>query len=79
VQIEVVNDAVAARIGLLRQMVERLHSDPEQTYLAEMERYISGRMSRASLGLARVTHEVGMAIDLQIDEPHVKVIARRTR
>ena len=78
-EIEVVNKAVPSRIDRLRQMLDRIHKNPEETYLAEMQRSISGRMPRPMLGLARIAHEAGMQLRTDIDERRVKVSARCRR
>jgi hypothetical protein len=79
VELEVVNQAVTARIHQLQQMLDRIQGDPEQTYLSEMKRSISGRMPRPMLGLARVAHEASMQIDLQVDERQVRITAHCKR
>jgi hypothetical protein len=77
--VEVGNVAVSARLGVLKQVVARIQSDPEGAYLEEIKRSMAGKMPRAMLGLARVTHEAKMELDLQIDERRVKVVARCRR
>ena len=79
IEVEVQNDAVSARLNVLRQISQRVLDNPEEAYLEEMRRSMAGKMPRAMLGLARVVHEAAMELSVQVDERHVKVTARCPR
>jgi len=79
IEVCVHNEAVLARLEVLRQVTERILANPEDAYLQEMRRSIAGKMPRAMLGLARVVHEAGMDLKLQVDGRSVRVTARCPR
>jgi len=74
--LEVENDAVGPRITSLRSRVDALKVNAEATYLDEMQRAMTGRGPRATLGLARVCHEAKMQVDVEVDDKRVRVTAR---
>ncbi len=79
VAVRVTNDAIPARIEMLQQHMKRLAAGAEAMYVEEMRRSMAGGVARAALGLARVTHEAGLALDLRVGERRVTVTARRRR
>lgn len=79
VQVRVQNDAIRARLEMLGDRVKRLERDPEATFVEEMRRYVSGGVSRAMLGLARVRHEGQMELALAIEDSRVVVTASCAR
>lgn len=74
--LEVENDAVGPRIASLKGRVEALKVNPEATYLEEMQRAMSGRGVRATLGLARICHEAKMQLEVEVEDKRVRVLAR---
>jgi hypothetical protein len=72
--VRVSNNAIAARTGLLREQVAKLAQDAQATYLDQVQRSV-GNGARARLGLARVAHEGGMRLDLNISGDRVVVSA----
>ena len=79
IAIRVTNESISARITMLQQHMKRLSAGAESTYMEEMRHSLAGGTSRAMLGLARVAHEAGLALDLQVDDRRVTVSARRHR
>jgi hypothetical protein len=47
--------------------------------LEELRRSVTGGIPRPMLGLARVTHEVGLTLDLQVQERRISVTAQCRR
>jgi hypothetical protein len=79
VGVRVANDAISARISMLTEHLLKLKSNAEQTYLEELRRSVTGGIPRPMLGLARVAHEVGLILDLQVQERRVSVTAQCRR
>lgn len=79
VGVRVANDAIAARISMLTEHLLRLKTNAEQTFMEELRRSVTGGIPRPMLGLARVTHEVGLTLDLQVDERRIAVTAQCRR
>jgi hypothetical protein len=79
VGIRVANDAIAARISMLSEHLLKLKNNAEQTFLEELRRSVTGGIPRPMLGLARVTHEVGLTLDLQVQERRISVTAQCRR
>ena len=79
IAVRVSNEAIPARIEMLQQHMKRLANGAEATYMEEMRRSMAGGVARAMLGLARVAHEAGLAIDVQVIDRKVIVTARRRR
>lgn len=75
IEVRVVNDAIPARVDMLRERVKRLEKDPEATFVDEMRRYVTGGVARAMLGLARVRHEAQMDLELEVSGTRVFVRA----
>jgi len=79
VGVRVSNDAIAARISMLTEHLLKLKTNAEQTFLEELRRSVTGGIPRPMLGLARVSHEVGLTLDLQVHERRVSVTAQCRR
>ena len=79
VGVRVTNDAIAARISMLTEHLLKLKTNAEQTYLEELRRSVTGGIPRPMLGLARVSHEAGLALDLQVQERRIAVTAQCRR
>jgi hypothetical protein len=70
VAIRVSNQTIAARISMLSEHIAKLRANPEQTLTDEMRRSVAGG-PRPMLGLARIVHEVGMHLDVSIEDRRV--------
>lgn len=79
VGVRVANDAITARISMLNEHLLKLKTNAEQTFLEELRRSVTGGIPRPMLGLARVTHEAGLMLDLQVQERRVSVTAQCRR
>jgi hypothetical protein len=79
VGVRVSNDAIAARISMLTEHLLKLKTNAEQTFLEELRRSVTGGIPRPMLGLARVSHEVGLTLDLQVNERRISVTAQCRR
>jgi len=79
VGVRVANDAIAARISMLTEHLLKLKTNAEQTFLEELRRSVTGGIPRPMLGLARVSHEVGLTLDLQVQDRRVSVTAQCRR
>lgn len=79
VGVRVSNDAIAARVSMLTEHLLKLKTNAEQTFLEELRRSVTGGIPRPMLGLARVAHEVGLALDLQVQERRIAVTAQCRR
>jgi len=79
VGVRVSNDAIAARISMLTEHLLKLKTNAEQTFLEELRRSVTGGIPRPMLGLARVSHEAGLTLDLQVNERRVSVTAQCRR
>jgi hypothetical protein len=78
-EVRVSNDAVHARLAMLRERAAKLEKDAEAIYMGEMARSVQGGIPRAMLGLARVRHESGMELEVRGDGQRVTVIGRCSR
>jgi len=79
VGVRVSNEAIQARISMLTEHLLKLRTNAEQTFLEELRRSVTGGIPRPMLGLARVTHEVGLTLDLQVQDRRVSVTAQCRR
>jgi hypothetical protein len=79
VGVRVSNEAIQARISMLTEHLLRLRTNAEQTFLEELRRSVTGGIPRPMLGLARVTHEVGLTLELQVQDRRVSVTAQCRR
>lgn len=66
------NDTIPARLTMLRQQLDKIAQNPEEAFLAELKRSVSGR---PMLGLARIAHEVGFVLSLETSGDRVTVTA----
>ena len=69
------NNTIPARIAMLRQQLDKLHNDAEETFVSELKRSMGGGMGRPMLGLARIAHEVGLLLELDTSGDRVTVTA----
>ncbi len=79
VSVRVENDAIDARISMLSEHLLKLKSNAEQTFLEELRRSVTGGIPRPMLGLACVTHEAGLTLDLQVQGRRISVTAQCRR
>ena len=79
VGVRVSNEAIQARISMLSEHLSRLRANAEQTFLEELRRSVTGGIPRPMLGLARVCHEVGLTLELQVQARRVSVTAQCRR
>ena len=79
VGVRVSNEAIQARISMLSEHLLKLHSNPEQTFLDELRRSVTGGIPRPMLGLARVAHEAGLTLTLNVQDRRVTVAAQCRR
>jgi len=79
VGVRVSNEAIQARISMLTEHLAKLRTSAEQTFLEELRRSVTGGIPRPMLGLARVSHEVGLTLELQVQERRVTVTAQCRR
>lgn len=55
----------------LQAQVARVQADPEAAFSTEMNRFAGASQPPPMLGLVRVAHEAGLALDLQVDAQRV--------
>ena len=79
VGVRVSNEAIAARVSMLTEHLLKLKTNAEQTFLEELRRSVTGGIPRPMLGLARVAHEAGLALDLQVVERRITMTAQCRR
>ena len=79
VGVRVSNEAIQARISMLTEHLAKLKTGAEQTFMEELRRSVTGGIPRPMLGLARVAHEVGLTLDLQVQDRRVSVTAQCRR
>jgi hypothetical protein len=78
VAIRVSNQTISARISMLTEHVAKVRANPEQALTEEMRRSVTGG-PRPMLGLARVVHEAGLALEVSVDARRVTVTASGRR
>lgn len=69
------NNTIPARMAMLRQQLDKIQNDPEETFVSELKRSMGGGMGRPMLGLARIAHEVGLFLELDTSGDRVTVTA----
>lgn len=79
VGVSVSNEAIQARISMLTEHLQKVRNNPEQTFMEELRRSVTGGIPRPMLGLARVAHEVGLTLELQVQDRRVTVTAQCRR
>jgi hypothetical protein len=79
VGVRVTNASIPARIDMLVAHIERLRISDEPVFIDELRRALSGGHARAMLGLARITHEAGLDLQLYVEDQRVTVVARRDK
>ncbi|HTQ03561.1 MAG TPA: hypothetical protein VMI54_06880 [Polyangiaceae bacterium] len=75
VSVRVTNSTIPARISMLTQQLEKIRESPEDAFNAELKRSLAGGVVRPMLGLARIAHEVGFALALDVQSERVVVSA----
>jgi len=75
VSVRASNNTIPARVAMLRQQLEKIQGNPEETFVSELKRSMIGGVSRPMLGLARIAHEVGLTLELEISGDRVTVTA----
>jgi len=79
VGVRVSNEAIQARLSMLMEHLVKVRANPEQTFMEELRRSVTGGIPRPMLGLARVAHEVGLTLDVYVDARRVTVTAQCRR
>ena len=79
VGVRVSNEAIQARLSMLSEHLVKLRANAEQTFMEELRRSVTGGIPRPMLGLARVAHEAGLTLDVQVQDRRVSVTARCAR
>jgi len=77
IAVRVSNASISARVDRLIAHIERLRSNDEPVFVEESRRALAG--ARAMLGLARITHEAGLGLELYVDDQRVTVVGRREK
>ena len=77
IAVRVSNASISARVDRLIAHIERLRSNDEPVFVEESRRALGG--ARAMLGLARITHEAGLGLELYVDDQRVTVVGRREK
>lgn len=76
--VRVANTTTQARIGMLRAHLDKLERDGQAVLANEMRRFAGGG-PRPMLGLARIRHEAGMALEVQVAAERVTILAQPQR
>jgi hypothetical protein len=79
VGIRVTNASIPARVDMLISHIERMRTSDEPVFVEEMRRTLSGGFARPMLGLARITHEAGLDLQLYAEDRRVTLVARREK
>jgi hypothetical protein len=75
VHVRASNKTIPARVTMLKQQLDKIRVNPEETFSAELKRSLSGSVSRPMLGLARIAHETGLELELEVTADRVTVSA----
>ena len=75
VRVSVGNATIGSRVAMLQGHLQRIQQDREGTYVAELERSVSGQGRRSMLGLVRICHEANMVLNVAVENNHVTVVA----
>lgn len=75
VSVRASNKTIPARVQMLRQQLERIQGSAEETFVSELKRSMTGGTARPMLGLARIAHEGGLALELDTSGDRVTVTA----
>jgi hypothetical protein len=76
--VRVSNTTTQARISMLRGHLDKVDKDGAGTMAQEVRRFAGGG-PRPMLGLARVKHEVGMQLDVDVTDDRVTILTRNAR
>jgi hypothetical protein len=73
-KVSVTNHAEPAQLERLRGHVARIQADPEAAFSGEMNRFAASRSQPPPMvGLVRIAHECGLAIELRVAGERVEV------
>lgn len=75
VELLIENDAEPPQLSRLSRQVDRVNRDAELAFGEEMGRFASGSAPVPMLGIVRVGHECGLALELRLDGSHVRLTA----
>jgi hypothetical protein len=75
VQVRASNKTIPARVTMLKQQLDKIRANPEDTFTSELKRSLTGGVSRPMLGLARIAHEAGLELELELAGDRVTVTA----
>ena len=75
VSVRASNNTIPARVAMLRQQLDKIQANAEETFVSELKRSMTGGVSRPMLGLARIAHEVGLGLELETSGERVTVTA----
>ncbi len=73
--VRVSNEAIPARVAMLREHLARIETNPEAVFVEEMKRSMGGANQRAMLGLARLAHEARLSLTADLHGQMVSVMA----
>jgi hypothetical protein len=76
--VRVSNTTTQARLSMLRAHLEKLDKDGAGALSNEVRRFAAGG-PRPMLGLARVKHEAGLHLDVDVTDDRVTILARDMR
>lgn len=76
--VRVANTTTAARIGMLKAHLEKLERDGQAMLANEMRRFAGGG-PRPMLGLARIRHEAGLSLQVDVAAERVTIMAQQPR
>jgi hypothetical protein len=76
--VRVANTTTPARLGMLKAHLDKLERDGQSVLANEMRRFAGGG-PRPMLGLARIRHEVGMTLDVDVASERVTILAQQNR
>jgi hypothetical protein len=69
----ITNSAEPAQRERLELQIARVQRSPEAAFSAEMDRFAGGSDTPPMLGIVRVAHESGLAVELGVDAEQVRI------
>lgn len=72
-RVTISNQAQVEQRQRLERQISRVEHDPEGAFSAEMDRFAGGSATPPMLGIVRVAHESGLAVQLRIDGDNVRL------
>jgi hypothetical protein len=76
ITVRTTSNTIVARVAMLTQQLDKIRESPEDAFTAELKRSVTGGVSRPMLGLARVAHEAGFTLALEVAGDRVVVSAQ---